>query len=681
MPSEVDFTHARDEMVSAGSVDDRSRLWATATWLVTGAGVVMIVWMLSTNALQMPPVSTRVLVTAMVVVLSYGMAGAVLIDRRPDLVFGWLLAAVAVTQVIAVGASTVAFDAWQTGSTGPMVRLGGAATTLLFLPVAVQGIVNVRFPSGRPTSRASRALELAIIASTTLALVGGAILGASVADLPTTTSTPFDDLSPDSGFGRLGLVLQTLVPMVVLLGLVAGIGVVVRYRKAHGIERQQLKWRAVGVLAALALFPFAVAEVTGWIDALDPLLFVFTLAIPVLRYRLWSIDTLVRRSVVYAVVTVTLVGMYIALTWLGSGIVSERVGASVAAVAVALAFAPLRTRVQGMVDRVAYGGRRDPYRTISDLDRRLGEVAAPGQVLPAIVETIGISLRLPFVAVDRADGSRLATYGIQEADVERWALVFEGADEGVLIAQPRRGEDEFDKRDRKLLADVAIHAGAVVHAETVTADLIASRQRLVTTREEERRRLRRDLHDGLGPTLTSIGLNLDAARAQLRADPNDAERLVQDAKTATTNAIAEVRRLVYGLRPPALDNLGFLGAIQHQMEQLSNNSCRVTLDAENLPALPAAVEVAAYRTVVEAVTNSIRHGHAHDCTVRLRVDSGTLTVEVQDDGTPSATWTPGVGLLSMREQAAELGGNVSAGPSEDGGALVSARYPLLDADT
>lgn len=371
-----------------------------------------------------------------------------------------------------------------------------------------------------------------------------------------------------------------------------------------------------------------------------------------------------------------MVAAYLGLTALGTTIVSERVGASVAAVAVALAFAPLRSRVQSLVDHVAYGDRRDPYRTISDLDRRLGEIASPGEVLPTIVDTVGTSLRLPYVAIERLDGSPLAVHGSRTDRVESWPLVHEGTEQGVLLASPRRGEDAFDIRDRELLGDVARHAGVAVHAEVLTADLVASRQRLVTAREEERRRLRRDLHDGLGPTLTGIGLNLDAARSRVQADPGGAEQLIRDAKAATSGALADVRRLVYGLRPPALDNLGLVGALRHQIGQLATNGCHVRLDATELPELPAAIEVAAYRTVVEAVTNSIRHGPARNCAVRLRVAAGVLDVDVDDDGTSAGEWTPGVGLLSMQEQATELGGTVEAGPVEQGGSRVSAHYPV-----
>lgn len=662
---------------------EHSSRWAVATWIATAAGAAGIISVMA-SGIELPDDASSALLPALVTVVSYGAAGAVLIDRRPDLPFGWLLAGVAVALGIGATGSIGALHAWQGGDTGLVVRVGAATTSLMFLPVAVQGLVNVRFPSGQPTSLAWRYLDRAIGAGTAVGVLGGVIAAAAVAaHAPSDPNDVFfGDGPPGSTAARIGTALQVLVPVVILLGLVAGIGVVIRYRRAVGIERQQLKWRATGVVLSLALFPFAVAEVTpGWLDVVDPLFFVVTLAIPVLRYRLWAIDTLMRRSVVYALSTVVLLLAYLALTALGTTMMSERVGASVAAVAVAVAFAPLRARVQQLVDHVAYGDRRDPYRTISDLDRRLGEIAAPGQVLPTIVETVGISLRLPYVGIERRDGSPLAAHGQRSDHIQRWGLVHEGKDQGFLVASPRRGEAAFDDRDRDLLSDVARHAGVAVHAEVLTADLIASRQRLVTTREEERRRLRRDLHDGLGPTLTGIGLNLDAARSQLSADPETAGQLIREAKEATSEALADVRRLVYGLRPPALDNLGLVGAIEQTTGKLASNGCRVRLDATNLPDMPAAIEVAAYRTVVEAVTNAIRHGHAHNCVVRLHAESGVLEIDVDDDGISTGAWDPGVGLLSMHELAAELDGAVEAGPIDGGGSRVSARYPILAAET
>jgi signal transduction histidine kinase len=270
--------------------------------------------------------------------------------------------------------------------------------------------------------------------------------------------------------------------------------------------------------------------------------------------------------------------------------------------------------------------------------------------------------------------------------VERWPLTYQGTPVGHLAASPRRGEPAFDERDRRVLADLARQAGPAVRAEALTADLLDSRQRLVTAREEERRRLRRDLHDGLGPMLTGLGLNLDAARTALAAarradgpaapDVARADELVARAKEASSQVITDLRTMVYDLRPPALDDLGLAGAVKVHAERLGTGTgLQVELHAGELPDLPAAVEVAAFRTAVEAIANAVRHGDARRCSVRLATSGAQLVLEVTDDGRSAGEWRPGVGLTAMRERAEELGGTLAAGPSAAGG-LVAARFPL-----
>jgi signal transduction histidine kinase len=354
----------------------------------------------------------------------------------------------------------------------------------------------------------------------------------------------------------------------------------------------------------------------------------------------------------------------------------------VAAVAVAIAFAPLRARAHRLVDRLFYGQRSDPYATLHDLGRRLS-ATAPGEVLSGVVDVVSSTLRLPYVAIERAhDGSVLASTGVPGASVDRWPLTYEGRIDAHLVASPRRGEDAFDERDRQLLDDVARHAGAPVHAEALTADLLASRQHLVSTREEERRRLRRELHDGLGPVLTSIGLNIDAARTRLASGGDGADALLTDAKHATSQAIGDLRVVVHGLRPPALDDLGLLGALRTQTDRLASSAglhVELDVDACAIASLPAAVEVVVYRTVIEAVTNTARHAGATTCTVRIRTTATrVLRVEITDDGPSNGAhpWTPGVGLTAMRERAEELGGSFRAGPTEPCGARVVVDIPL-----
>jgi signal transduction histidine kinase len=218
-----------------------------------------------------------------------------------------------------------------------------------------------------------------------------------------------------------------------------------------------------------------------------------------------------------------------------------------------------------------------------------------------------------------------------------------------------------------------------LQAVLLSRELQRSRERLVAAREEERRRLRRDLHDGLGPILTAVTLKADAARSTLDTAPDRADALLAELRGDAKQAIGDLRRVVYDLRPAALDELGLLGALSQQVDRFGRQGLSITLQAPPaLPVLPAAVEVAAYRIIAEALTNIARHAHAYQVTITLAID-GDLRLAVQDDGTPSAAngdgWRPGTGLQSMIERAAEVGGTLQAGPTPTGG-RVSARLPL-----
>ena len=491
-----------------------------------------------------------------------------------------------------------------------------------------------------------------------------------------------------TAIGRYAAALNVVVPVVILLGLVAGIGVPRRAWTARGIERYQLRWRAFGVVVSLILFPLAVSQVLPTlVDVFDGLFFVMTLAIPVLRYRLWPIDTVIRRSATYAVVTIAVGGGFAAIAAIGTAIASERVGYTLAAAAAAVTFAPVRGYSQRLVDQFFYGKRDDPYQALSELGRRLAAVAVPGAVLPVVVSAVAGSLRLPYVAIERpGDGSVLAASSVpaksRDVRAERWPLSYQGVTVGTLVACPRSGEEAFDPRDLAVLTEIARQSGAAVRAEALTADLLDSRQRLVSAREEERRRLRRDLHDGLGPLLTGIGLNIDAARARAgRASSASAGAdlglLLGRAKEATAQAIADLRGIVNGLRPSALDDLGLAGAIAAHIQRLTKGTeVQVSFEADLPPYLPAAVEVAMFRIAIEAISNVVRHAGAHTCQVRLGAETdGQLVVEVCDEGAGTRTWAASVEMLAMRERSAEVGATLTAGPTADGG-RVRACFPL-----
>ena len=444
-------------------------------------------------------------------------------------------------------------------------------------------------------------LEIAIVVAMVIAMLRPFLGASAISEVIGDDSDVRNPLTAGTTVGRLADGLLVFVPITILLGLVAGVGVVVRWRRARGLERQQLKWRAVGVIVSILLFPVGVLGLLSPAGGVESIAFVLTLAIPVLRYRLWAIDTIIRRSAVYVAVTLVVLGVYVAVAVGGARLISGRAAQPVAVVLAVLLFAPLRGRVQRWIDRRFYGDRRDPYRMLHDLGRRL-QNDRPGTALQSVVETVSSSLRLPYVAIEHPNGAMLGSSGAPGAVQQRWPMSYDGEPRGYLVVSPRRGEDEVSEPDAQVLSDVAAQASVVLQASALTTALVLSRQRLVTAREEERRRLRRELHDGLGPILTAIGLNIDVARQRLATGPDGIDRHLADAKDATTQGLHDLRRVVHGLRPPALDDLGLVGALQAQAKRMRGADIQVDVDAADLPPLPAAVEVAAYRAAVEALT-------------------------------------------------------------------------------
>jgi signal transduction histidine kinase len=312
-------------------------------------------------------------------------------------------------------------------------------------------------------------------------------------------------------------------------------------------------------------------------------------------------------------------------------------------------------------------------------------VAGSGaSLLSSLVTTIASSLKLPYVAVwiREGDGSfgLAAEMGSQPNHVEMMPLLHQQETIGRLIVAPRSPSKMLDAADRNLLIAIARLVATTARTIQLTGEVQEARIRTVTAREEERRRLRRDLHDGLGPVLAGQGLKLAAARQLLRARPEVAEELLDDVMKQSESTVAEVRRLVYALRPPTLDELGLVEAIREQVDAAGARvHLRIRVDApEQMPEIPAACEVAAFRIVQEALNNVIRHAQARQCTISLYIN-GALEVIVQDDGVGlPANARSGVGMLSMQERAAEVGGVCRIETGDLGGVRVRLILPLAE---
>jgi two-component system NarL family sensor kinase len=413
-------------------------------------------------------------------------------------------------------------------------------------------------------------------------------------------------------------------------------------------------------------------------------------AVAISKHRLYDIDVLVNRTLVYAVLTAVLTAAYAGIVSLVGVVVEGNAGRGsfvLVAGLVAIFFGPLRQRVQRAVDRLMYGHRDDPYDVISRVGHHLAAPLAPEAVLPDLAEMVAQILRLPYVSIEvrREDNFEIAaSHGQPHGQPVAVPLVYQGETVGRLAVSKRAPSEELSATDRRLLEDLARQAGTVVHVLGLSAQLQRSRERLVSAREEERRRLRRDLHDGLGPALAGVALQLENAALLIDQDPRTARALVDRLNGQIQAAVADIRRLVYDLRPPALDELGLIAAIRQQAIQFTtrtglrgSNALVISVEApEHIEGLPAAVEVAAYRIVTEAMANAVRHADAMHCTVSIDLDHD-LKIGVSDDGRgirPDAPW--GVGLTSMHERAAELGGSSRFETGPTGGTRVRVRLPV-----
>jgi signal transduction histidine kinase len=328
-----------------------------------------------------------------------------------------------------------------------------------------------------------------------------------------------------------------------------------------------------------------------------------------------------------------------------------------------------------------YGERDDPYTAIAKLGRRLAGSFLPDAVLPTVVETIGQTLALQYVGLALVagavvgDGEAIAEYGTPGTEVLAVPLVHLGAAIGELRLAPRPGE-RLRERDHRLIVDLAPQVAAAVHGVGLSHELQSARQRIVSLREEERRRIRRDLHDGLGPALAGLTFTLEAVRNLTASDLQRANELLVSATEQVQTLIRDVRRLIDGLRPPTLDQLGLAASLRGLAAQETSADTSVTVEApSSVPALPAAVEVAVYWIAQEALTNVKRHAHARRCNVRVTIDPTTLRLEIADDGRGLTGDSPGIGFHSMKERAAEIGGTCEIGSRPGGGTLVTASLP------
>jgi signal transduction histidine kinase len=627
---------------------------AVAVSLVLGSTAVSL-WAVVTDDRSVPATAfTAAFALAAVVV------GAVVAAARPGNLVGWAMLAGAALSALGGAGADLAHHG-IIGAPGSVAgvsafAIAGSAVRSLGWYLLTLGVPLV-FPDGKllPSKRNWLPRVFLIICL------------AAVIDPVTDAQADLTDLGPwrnPIGLHRpwdviSGLAFVGHVP----LAVIATIGIVVqlrrRYRTGSPLQRQQLRLFLVAAVLPVVAAPvvFAISYSAGpWVFGATVLPLPFAIGFAVLARGLYDLRTAANRALVWLMLSAVVAAIY-ALVIAGLGNRLDVRGSSwlawLGAAAVAISFAPIRDALQGGVNRLTYGRWEQPYDVLAALGQRLEASSDVARLLTRVVDEL-VSLGLMDVSIHDNAGHPIA--GASAAGDQAMPLTAYGRRVGTLrFTAP---VDGLRGRDRRLLDDLAGHLGGVLHAHDLTSDLQTARERLVLAREEERRRLRRDLHDGLGPALAGHVLRMDVLASRVAPDVAADVYSLRDDLRAT---MLDVRRVVEGLRPPALDELGLTGAIEQAVHRLTTpSSVAAVLDVAVPDRLSAAAEVAAYRIVTEAVTNVVHHAHASECRISVRCSKDALVVQVSDDGQGADEGQgDGSGLSTMRERAEELGGTFS----------------------
>ncbi|MGR6914141.1 sensor histidine kinase [[Actinomadura] parvosata] len=618
------------------------------------------------------------------VTFTFPAVGAFLIHHRPRLNMAWLMCVGGFAAAVSDVSNALMFHAAAHGEMVPAgwlrvpTQLGWAVCGLTLTMV-----LPLYSPDGRlPSKRWRPALWLGCVA------IGAATVRYVFRMPPAPGTTPFPAIIPNP------LQIPALAPYMGVITTVSWAGIytamalaalslAVRMRRADPAGRRQIGWPLLAFAGYIfflvlgAIWPVFMWPAIAWAAAIP-----FAVAFAVMRYRLYGIDTVISRAFVAAGVVVVVSLVYFGAGTLSSLVVSgyDQVAGVAAALFAGAFFQPLRRALQRAMDRLLYGAVGDPGLLAERLTQAV-RGADPARALTSVVSVLRDGLAVEGVAVEVADGEpRYVESGRVGPDAREVPLVWHGARVGRLLVGPPGPRRFPAAHNERVLATLTPYAADVAHAVRMAADLQRSRERILTAREEERRRLRRDLHDGLGQTLSAMAMTINMARLSLKSSPEAADELLRELHAGMSAVTSDIRELVYGLRPPALDDLGLARAVR-DLAARSSPGTEVEVEVEgDLEDLPAAVEVAVYRIVQEALTNIGRHAEASRARIALQREESVLRVLVADDGKGlPESHRAGVGLGSMRERAAELGGICVVTGEPGAGTRVEVMLPLLTA--
>jgi signal transduction histidine kinase len=656
----------------------------------------------------------------LLVFIAFPFVGYLIATRRPENSIGWVM----LGSGIALGLDGLlnSYGSYAIhggiGGTG----FGSAALAIdgpMWLPIiAVPATLLIMlFPDGHLPSPRWRWFAWLLGASLAIVFVGIVLTPGAMTDVG------HPDLTNPIGIEALRPIFNVSLAFLLVLpvGVVASVvSLVRRYRRAAGTERLQLRWLVtaaaiVGVLYAVALLA---SLPSSWMESNTPpalavlqaaallsfALIPVAIGVSVLRYRLFEIDVVINRALLFGVLAVFITIVYVAVVVGVGAFVGGRANAllsAAAAAVVALAFQPIRHRAQRLADRLVYGKRATPYEVLSEFSGRLGTAYASDELLPKMVRALAEGTGAARVDIWVRVGDELRAQASWPDDAEAPAPMSlaeaqERSATGASIVEPVRHHGEFlgalsiTKRpgdavtatEERLVHDLAAQAGLVLRNVQLTGELLdhieqlrSSRQRLVAAQDEERRKLERNLHDGAQQQLVALGMKLRLLRQMLDRDLDKARPLADELETQATSALDDLRNLARGIYPPLLADQGLLAALSSQARR---SVVPVAVEGDHVGRYPREVESAIYFACLEALQNVAKYANASQATITLSDRGGQVGFEVMDDGVgfdPGVT-SYGTGLQGIADRVAAAGGEVQIESHPGGGTSVRGSIPI-----
>jgi signal transduction histidine kinase len=618
------------------------------------------------------------------IIVGYSTVGAVLASRNPSNLIGWLMLVVGLALATSAFSDDYLVYAVETrpGSL-PGAEVVAVLSGLTWGPLLVVLILIVLlFPTGRVPGPRWRFLPPTIVGLFALASAGS-IVAPGLLDVGVRMENPFGV----EGLADVAKLAQTIGFLGLLPALAASVlALVLRYRRSRGAERQQIRWLVyVVAVIGVAILVGLVQSLTWDVQAIDDVLFVAMVAligigvpvaigVAILRYRLYDLDLVVRKTVLYVTVALVLVAMFLVFAYgVGRALIEADPGAIVASVAMGILVWPAVRVARRVADRVVYGRRATPYEVLTDFSHRLGESYASEDVLPRTAAILGGAVGASRAIVWLRIGREWRPVGIAPVDAERPEPVrstgdrlpelpadaaVEVRDQGELLGAltvSMPANDPMGASKERLVRDLASQAGLVLRNVRLIEELRASRQRLVAAQDEERRRLERNIHDGAQQQLVALTVKLRLLEQLAERDPQQARQMAEQIQADATSALDDLRDLARGIYPPLLADKGLSAALEAQARK---SPVPVTVEAGELGRFPQEVEAAIYFSCLEALQNVTKYAEASRVTISFIRRDGLLSFRVADDGVgfdPTST-SHGTGLQGIADRLDALGG-------------------------